>query len=161
MSNTDLKQLTRLTKKALRTPHILRMTELLEEKILESKEPFTWKVLSKKLLGEPFPKGIQSAWIFTLKPNIRIPSHYHPNSVQHTAVIKGSGKIIIGKDEKEVQTFDPREMQLIWHVIAKNVSHAVATGDRAMVVFSFHTCAPSELLEIETLSGSSRFYESQ
>jgi oxalate decarboxylase/phosphoglucose isomerase-like protein (cupin superfamily) len=85
----------------------------------------------------------------------------HPNSVQHTAVIKGSGKIIIGKDEKEVQTFDPQEMQLIWHVIAKNVPHAVANGGRTMVVFSFHTCTPSELLEIETLSGRSRFYESQ
>lgn len=137
------------------------MMELLEAKILESQEPFTWKVLSEKLLGEPFPKGIQSAWIFALKPNIRIPSHYHPNSVQHMAVIKGSGKTIIGKDEKEVQTSDPQEMQLIWHVIAKNVPHAVATGGHVMLVFSFHTCAPSELLEIETLSGRSRFYESQ
>lgn len=161
MSNIDLKQLTRLTKKALRTPHILHIMELLEAKILESKEPFTWKVLSERLLGEPFLKGIQSAWIFALKPNIRIPSHYHPNSVQHTTVIKGSGKIIIEKDEKEVQTFDPQGMQLIWYVIAKNVPHAVTTGDRAMVVFSFHTRAPSELLEIETLSGHSRFYESQ
>lgn len=161
MSNTDLEQLTRLTKKALRTPHILQMMKLLETKILESKEPFTWEVLSERLLGEPFPKGIQSAWIFTLKPNIRIPSHYHPNSVQHTTVVKGNGKIIIGKDEKEVQTFDPQGMQLIWHIIAKNVPHAVATGGHVMVVFSFHTCAPSELLEIETLSGRSRFYESQ
>ena len=137
------------------------MMELLEAKILESQEPFTWKVLSEKLLGEPFPKGIQSAWIFALKPNIRIPSHYHPNSVQHTAVIKGSGKIIIGKDEKKVQTFDPQGIHPIWHVIAKNVPHAVATGDRVMVILSFHTCAPSELLEMETLSGRSRFYESQ
>ena len=137
------------------------MMKLLETEILESKESFTWKVLSERLLGEPFPKGIQSAWIFALKLNIRILSHYHPNSVQHTTVVKGSGKIIIGEDEKEIQTFDQQEMQSIWHVIAKNVPHAVATGDRVMVVFSFHTCAPSELLEIETLSGHSRFYESQ
>jgi len=137
------------------------MMKLLETKILERKEPFTWNVLSERLLGEPFPKGIQSAWIFALRPNIRILSHYHPNSVQHTTVVKGSGKIIIGEDEKEIQTFDQQEMQSIWHVIAKNVPHAVATGDRVMVVFSFHTCAPSELLEIETLSGHSRFYESQ
>ena len=161
MSNTDLEQLTRLAKKALRTPHILHMMKLLETEILENKEPFTWKVLPERLLGEPFPKGIQSAWIFALKPNIRIPSHYHPNSVQHTTVVKGSGKIIIEKDEKQVQILDPQKMQLIWHVITKNVPHAVATGDRIMIVFSFHTCAPSELLEIETLSGHSRFYESQ
>ena len=137
------------------------MMEFLEAKILDSTEPFTWKVLSGRLLRESFPKEIQSAWIFALKPNIRTHSHYHPNSVQHTSVIKGSGKIIIGKDEKEVQTFDPQGMHPIWHVIAKNVPHAVTTGGRAMVVFSFHTCTPNELLEIETLSGRSRFYEGQ
>lgn len=123
------------------------------------KNHFIWKVLSEQLLGEAFPNGIRSGWIFVLKPNTCTPSHYHPNSVQHTAVIEGGGKIKIGKEEKEVETFDLQRKQPMWYVIPKNVPHAVNTRDRAMAVFSFHTCSPNELLEVETSSERSRFYE--
>ena len=159
LSNIDLEHLTSLTKKALRAPHISHTIELLKREIIESEEPFIWRVLSEQLLGEAFPNGIQSGWIFVLKPNTHTPSHYHPNSIQYTAVIEGTGKIKIGREEKELQTFDPERRQPMWYVIPKNVPHAVITRDLAMVVFSFHTCPPGKLLEVETSSGRSRFYE--
>lgn len=142
-------------------PHIPRTIGLLKREIAESEEPFIWRVLSEQLLGEAFPDGIQSGWIFVLKPNTRTPSHYHPNSVQHTAVIEGSGKIKIGREEKELQTFDLQRRQTMWYIVPKNLPHAVTTRDLAMVVFSFHTCPSSRLLEVETSSGRSRFYERQ
>jgi len=143
----------------LENPGILRAIELLKKEILESEEPFIWKVLSKQLLRENLPNGIQSGWIFVIKSDTCTPSHYHPNSVQYTVVIEGDGKIKIGNEEKETQTFDAQKNKPTWYVIPKNVSHAVNTGKRALVVFSFHACPSDKLLEIETLSGRSRLYE--
>jgi len=159
LDNIDFEHLTRLAQKALRNPHALHTVKLLKKEILESKEPFIWRVLSEELLGEGFPDGIRSGWIFVIKPSTCIPSHYHPNSAQYTAVIEGNGKIKIGKEEKEIRTFDSQKNQPTWYVIPKNVSHAINTRDRAVVVFSFHTCPSDELLEVESLSGRSRFYE--
>lgn len=160
MSNVDLDHLTSVTEKALRAPHILDMIALLKAEILKSKEPFIWKDLSEQLPREGLPNGIQSAWIFVLKPNITNPAHHHPNSAQHMAVIEGVGKIRIGREEKKIQIFDPQGNQPTWYIIPKNVSHAVTTKKRVMVVFSFHTCPSKELLEVEILSGRSRLYES-
>jgi len=161
LGNIDLERLTSLTEKALRNPYILRIMELLKAEILRREEPFIWKVLSEQLLEETFPAGIRSGWMFVLKPNTHTASHYHPNSVQYTLVIEGSGKIRIGEDEKEVQTFDLKRRKQIWYVIPRNVPHSVTIREHAIVVFSFHTCPPSELLEVETLSGRLRVYEKQ
>jgi hypothetical protein len=63
----DMEHLTNLTRRALASPNILHMIELLKKEISKSEEPFIWKVLSEQLNGETFPKGILSAWIFVLK----------------------------------------------------------------------------------------------
>jgi len=151
--------LTNLTKRALKTPDILHTIQLLKEEIIGSEEPFIWKVLSEQPLLEKFPHGVQSGWVFALKPNTSTPPHRHPNSVQYTAITEGSGTIRIGKREREIQTFDPQKNQLTWYVIPKNVPHSVDTREQAVVVLSFHTCPPNELIEVETSSGRSRFYE--
>lgn len=44
-------------------------------------------------------------------------------------------------------------------LLGEGVSHSVFTREKPMVVFSFHTCVASELLEVETVSGRSRKYE--
>jgi len=155
----DMEHLTNLTRRALASPNILHMIELLKKEISKSEEPFIWKVLSEQLNGETFPKGILSAWIFVLKPDTYSPSHQHPNSVQYSAIIEGGGKMKIGGEEKEIQIFDSQGKQHVWYVIPKNVPHAVVTRDRPNVVLSFHTSSSNELLEVETSSGRSRFYE--
>jgi len=155
----DMEHLTNLTKRALVSPTVLDMIELLKKEIVESEGPFVWRVLSEQLIGATFPRGILSGWIFVLKPDTCSPSHQHPNSVQYSAVVEGRGKIKIAEEEEEIRVFDPRGIQQVWYVIPKNVPHAVATRDRLNVVLSFHTCSSNELIEVETSSGRSRFYE--
>ena len=159
MSNIDLEILSSLTKKALGIPYILETIKLLKKEILRSDESFIWKALSEQLLEETFPNEIQSGWIFVLKPDTTTPSHYHPNSVQYTTVIEGQGRIKIGEKEEEVRIFDSRRTSPIWYIIPENVSHSVTITNRAMVIFSFHTCPTKELVEVETSSGRSRVYE--
>lgn len=155
LDRVNLEQLTFLARKALSNPKILRQINFLKEKILESEESFIWRVLSEQLLEEKLPNGIRSGWIFVLKPNTHTPSHYHPNSVQYTLVIEGSGKIEIGQKKMTIPDLQSNEG---WYVIPKNVPHAVTVKEKVMVVLSFHTCPSNELLEIETQSGRSRYY---
>jgi len=158
MSIVNLRNLTSLAKNALASQDILRMIESSKKKIEKSKEPFIWEVLSERLLGESFPEGIRSAWMFFLRPNTSCPSHRHPNSVQYSAIVEGGGTIRIGEEQKEIQIFDPVRRQA-WYVIRKDVPHQFITGDRTNVVLSFHTVPPNELVEVETSTGRSRFYE--
>lgn len=155
----DMEHLTNLAKRALASPEILRLIGLLKKEVLEGEDPFVWRVLSEKVIKETFPEGILSGWIFVLKPNTCSPCHQHPNSVQHSVIIEGGGKIRIGKEEKEIQVSGLRGKQPVWYVIPKNVPHTVATRRRLNVVLSFHTCPSNELLEVETSSGRSRLYE--
>jgi len=159
MGDIDLEHLTSLTRRALKKPQISLIINRLKTDILRCADPFIWSVLSEHLLGESFPKGIRSAWIFAIKPDICSPAHFHPNSVQYTIIVEGDGKMKIGEGEREVETFSPRGRQPIWYIISKNVSHEVITKDSVMVIFSFHTCVSKELLEVETSSGRSRLYE--
>jgi mannose-6-phosphate isomerase-like protein (cupin superfamily) len=159
MQETDLPKLTSLVKKILKNRDALNIINGLKAQLLESNEPFVWATLPRQLIGEEFPKGIHSAWIFVLKPNRHTSSHYHPNSTQHTAVIEGDGSARIGNQEVELQVFNPDDIQPIWYVIGKNISHEFMTGDSPVVVISFHTCPADELVEVETESGSRRLYE--
>ena len=158
MSIVNLQDLTNLAEKALASEDILLMIELSKKKIEKSKEPFIWEVLSERLLRGTFPEGIRSAWMFFLRPNSSSPSHRHPNSVQYSAIVEGGGMIRIGKVQKKIQIFDPLRRQA-WYVIRTNVPHEFITGIRTNVVLSFHTVRPNELIEVETSTGRSRFYE--
>ena len=153
-----LEYLTIVARKALDLPWVSQMIKRLKMEILCSDEPFIWEVLPEKLVGEVFSAGIRSGWVFVLKPNCKTPTHCHPNSVQYTAVLEGSGRIRIGGEEKEIRLFDPSCNEAAWYIIDEGVPHMVITGDAPMVVISFHTCPSDELLEVETRSGRRRIY---
>ncbi len=159
MEETDLAKLSSLVKTMLRNRSILNTIEELKTQLRDSNEPFVWATLPRDIIGKGFPKGIHSTWIFVLQPNYHTSAHYHPNSTQHTAVIEGDGWAKIGNQEAELQVFNPRDIQPIWHVIGKNVPHEFVTRDSPVVVISFHTCLADELVEVETKSGSRRLYE--
>jgi hypothetical protein len=159
MQETDLSKLTSLVKIMLRNRSILSIIEKLKAQLLDSNEPFVWATLSNQLIGGEFPTGINSAWIFVLRPRYHTSSHYHPNSIQHTAVIEGDGWAKICNQEVELQLFNSHDIQPIWYVIGKSVSHEFVTRDSPVVVISFHTCSADELIEVETKSGSRRLYE--
>jgi len=159
MQETDLSKLSSLVEKILRNRDVLNIIDDLKGQLLESNEPFVWATLPHQLIGEEFPTGIHSAWIFVLKPNCQTSSHYHPNSIQHTIVIEGDGWAKIGNREVELKVFNPHDIQPIWYVIEKNVPHEFVTRDSPVVVISFHTCLADELVEVEMESGSRRLYE--
>jgi len=159
MQETDLSKLSSLVKKFLKNRDVLKIIDGLKAKLLESNEQFVWATLPHQLIGEEFPKGIHSAWIFVLKPNYHTSSHHHPNSIQHTAVIEGGGWAKIGSQEVELQVFNSHDAQPVWYVIGKGVPHEFVTRDSPVVVISFHTCPADELIEVETERGSRRLYE--
>lgn len=159
MPETDLSKLTLLVKKMLKNRAVLNIIDVLKTQLLEGNEPFVWATLPHQLIGEDFPAGIRSAWIFVLRPRYHTSPHYHPNSIQHTTVIEGGGWAKIGDQEVELRVFNPHDIQPIWYVIEKGVSHEFVTRDSSVVVVSFHTCLANELVEVETESGSRRLYE--
>ena len=159
MQEKDLSKLNSLVKAMLRNLSISGIIEKLKAQLLDGNEPFVWATLPHPLIGEEFPTSIRSAWIFVLRPDYHISSHYHPNSAQYTVVIEGSGWAKIGSQEVELQAFDPHNPQPFWYVIGKSVPHEFVTRDSPVAVISFHTCPAGELVEIETKSGSRRLYE--
>ena len=159
MSEEVLFKLTPLVEKMIGNQSILDIIDSLKARIVECDEPFIGASVPKHRLEERFPSGIKSAWVFVIRPYTRIPLHHHPNSVQHTVVIEGSGKVKIDDRLFEVRRFNPKAPLPIWYVIGKNSSHQFVTEDSPVVVISFHTCRAKELIEVETESGRSRFYE--
>jgi quercetin dioxygenase-like cupin family protein len=118
-----------------------------------SREP-----LPASMIRDRLPPGIASAWVFVLRASHRNPAHQHPNSTQHTAVIRGSGTGIFGTREIALRTFDVAHPDETIHSIPPGTAHAFATGADGLVVLSFHTVAPEELVEIEVETARSRTY---
>lgn len=131
----------------------------LKAQLLDSSEPFVWETLPEHLIGEKFPTGVRSAWIFVLRARHHISSHHHPSSIQHTAVIEGDGWAKIGNQRIELQVFNPNGVQPIWYVVGKSVPPEFVTGDFPVVVISFYARNAHNLVEVETESGSKRIYE--
>lgn len=159
MQEADLPKLTALVKEILKNRKVLGIIDDLKAQLLETNEPFLWTTLPENLIGESWPAGIRSAWIFVLRPHYNTSPHYHPNSIQHTAVAEGEGRAKIGDKQVKLELFDPADPQPIWYVIEKGVSHEFVTGKSPVVVVSFHTCAADELVEVEEESGRTRLYE--
>ena len=65
---------------------------------------------------------------------------------------------LFGEQEVALRTFDAADPAGTIHVIPPNTPHAFAPGSEDLVVVSFHTVAPEELLEIEVASARSRTY---
>ena len=124
-------------------------------------EPFVWVTLDCTPLVGILPRQILSAWIFVLRKDVWSGAHFHPNSIQHMVVVEGRGRSKIAGDEKPMVPYGTpgHPPEAAWQVIDKNVAHEFLPEASDMVVISFHTCPPDELLEIESGTGHARVYE--
>ncbi|HEV2879494.1 MAG TPA: GNAT family N-acetyltransferase [Candidatus Eremiobacteraceae bacterium] len=133
----------------------------LKEEVATTTEPFVWSVIDMSGgIAALVPDDIKSAWIFVLKKDTSSGSHFHPNSIQHMAMIEGRGNAVIGGALSRMTRFaaaaNPEDA---WVIIDERVSHEFFPEETDMVVISFHTCSPEELLEIDAISGRPRVYE--
>ena len=110
--------------------------------------------------ARPLPEKIKSGWIFVLKKNVSSGCHFHPNSVQHMATIKGRGMSKVAGEYKPLVQFGSDVSPVDeWVVIDENVPHEFFPEEENMVVVSFHTCEASELEEVGCNTGEKRLYE--
>lgn len=158
MTMYRIKKLAELVDGWRRVSQVRAAVAELTKQVLGGKEPFLGKPLPDELVQGRFPPGIQSAWVFVLKPETLTPSHKHPNSVQHMAVIEGSGRFIIGAKEDYLQPFDPAFPERSIYVIPEGVPHAFEPGHEPLVVLSFHTVPADKLVEVEVASERKRTY---
>jgi hypothetical protein len=142
-------------------PNTHALIGALREKLKQTSEAFVWATLDPETMPGHLPDNIKSCWIFLLKKDTPSGCHYHPNSIQHMAMIEGEGTAKIGLSTSEMKRLDAASFSLpdIWYVIAEGVPHEFFPRRTDMVVISFHTCAANELEEISCASGAARIYE--
>ena len=158
MKEEYLKDLDAAVKMLLQDSSVRVTMDNLKANIQKSNEPFVWNTIELPPFKDRLPLEIQSVWIFVLKRNTPSVAHYHPNSIQHTVMIEGKGRVRIGKQWKELRLFDPQDDES-WCIIDKNVPHEFWPEEQEMVVISLHTCLSNELMEINCGSGGQRSYE--
>jgi len=150
-----------VVERMLSDPSIKETINALKIELQRSREPFVWKTINIESMHDNLPKNIRSAWIFILRRDTPSAAHYHPNSVQYTAMIKGNGRAIIDGDHRELKPFDPTRDKKTWIVIGENIPHKFFPEEEDMVVISFHTCLDNELREIEVDSKRQRLYRKE
>ena len=158
MPIADIRVLSERVQEWRNAPALLRATAELERRLAACDEPFVGLPLEESLVRGRLPSGISSAWVFVLRAGSRNPAHLHPNSTQYTTAIRGGGRGFFGDQEVALRTFDAADPAGTIHVIPPNTPHAFAPGSEDLVVVSFHTVAPEELVEIEVASARSRTY---
>jgi mannose-6-phosphate isomerase-like protein (cupin superfamily) len=142
-------------------PNTHALIGALREELKQTPEPFVWATLDLKTMPGHLPDNIKSCWLFLLKKDTPSGCHYHPNSIQHMAMIEGEGTAKIGSSTSEMKRFNAANFSLpdIWYVIDEGVPHEFFPRRTDMVVISFHTCAANELEEVSCDSGAARIYE--
>ena len=161
MNTQDLEKLTTAVEFLINQETVLQTIDQLNQEIDQSLEPFVWSVIDLDSIARPLPETIKSGWIFVLKKNVSSGCHFHPNSIQHMATIKGQGMSkVAGKYKPLVQFGSDVTPADKWVVIDQNVRHEFFPENENMVVVSFHTCEASELEEVGCESGEKRLYES-
>jgi quercetin dioxygenase-like cupin family protein len=158
MPIADLQALGALVEEWRIAPAVLRAIAELERQLAACEEPFVGLPLEEALVRGRLPAGVASAWVFVLRARSRNPAHLHPNSTQYTTAIRGGGTGFFGEREVALRSFDAADPAGTIHVIPPNTPHAFAPGGENLVVVSFHTVAPGELVEIEVASARSRTY---
>ena len=137
---------------------VVATIEWLKAELRASHEPFVWATIDIGNVRD-IPEKIQSAWIFALRAERWSGSHYHPNSVQHMAVIEGRGRSRVGGAIGEMAAFGDGGPGERWFVIEPGVPHEFYPVDGDMIVMSFHTAAAQELLEVSESGGVTRHYD--
>lgn len=144
-----------------RDPSIKKIINALKIELQRSREPFVWRTINIKSMHDSLPKNIRSAWIFILRKDTPSAAHYHPNSVQYTAMIEGKGRAVIDGVNRELKPFDSTQDTITWIVIGENIPHKFFPREEDMVVISFHTCLDNELREIEVDTKRQRLYRKE
>lgn len=162
MNANDLEKLSAAVEFLIDQETVLETIGQLSREIDHSQEPFVWSVIDLASIPRQLPESIKSGWIFVLKKNVSSGCHYHPNSIQHMATIKGQGMSkVAGQYKKLVQFGSTGSVVDKWVVIDKNVPHEFFPEQENMVVISFHTCEASELEEVGCETGGKRLYEGE
>jgi len=163
MDLSDLEKLHAAVEWLQRQESFSAAVERLRAELGGSHEPFVWTTIPLDSFPVVLPPAIKSCWIFLLKRDVPSGRHYHPNSVQHMAVINGHGRSNVGGVERAMIPFGSAHHSIReqWHVIAQGTPHEFFPEDEDMAVVSFHTCAEAELEEIASGSGVRRTYEPQ
>jgi mannose-6-phosphate isomerase-like protein (cupin superfamily) len=155
----ELLRLDAAVRAVLAGPDFAAEVERLAGELASSSEPFTWTAI--ELSGLPtLPPAIRSGWIFVLRADAGSGAHFHPNSIQHMAMVRGRGHSVVGGRRRPMLGFDagaPAAER--WCVIPQGVPHEFFPAGEPMVVVSFHTCSPEELEEVACGTGVSRHYE--
>jgi mannose-6-phosphate isomerase-like protein (cupin superfamily) len=162
MSSERLESLDRAVKVLLGQAAVRDAIAGLKVDIQSSPEPFVWSVVDCEALGDTLPADIKSGWIFVLRRDTPSGAHHHPNSVQHMVMVEGAGRSVVAGQERRMLRFGsagvaPRDL---WYVIDRNVTHEFFPEGEDVVVISFHTCEPDQLVEVAEGSGHVRRYES-
>lgn len=155
-----LPELSELVVTLLAQPAVTETIERLKREVRASEEPFVWSVLDLEPVKDDVPDPIRSGWIFVLQQDRWSGPHFHPNSVQHMAVIEGQGRSKIGGVTGELAQFDPAgDQERLWCVIGRGVTHEFCPSKTDMVVMSFHTCGGTALIEVSAATGAARHYQ--
>ncbi len=156
-----LKALNTIIKTLLKDISVKETIQNLKMKIREPGEPYIWSLINIDSFQQNLPSNIKSIWIFVLKINTPSIAHYHPNSIQHTVMVEGKGKVKIADHYEDLKLFGSSHLSKedIWYVIDENTYHEFFPQEKDMVLISFHTCLPEELIEIRCDSGEHCVYE--
>jgi hypothetical protein len=105
----------------------------------------TFRAIPLDLYGS-LPADIRSAWVFALRKGFAHPPERHPNSIQRMFALKTSGRFEVWDGVKWMtHTLHPNDAGLS---ISVDNWHRSPALDEDWVVASFHTCEPSDLVEI-------------
>jgi mannose-6-phosphate isomerase-like protein (cupin superfamily) len=161
MDETDLRKLNSAVEFLVEGESFSSAVERLKAELVQSTETFVWATVDLTSIPCELPEGIKSCWIFYLRKDMPSGRHYHPNSVQHMVVVEGQGTSNIGGERRVLVPFRTpgRSLADKWLIIGQGVPHEFIPEREDMTVVSFHTCAASELEEIECKTGGSRLYE--
>lgn len=161
MDLTDLELLSRAVERLMGRETFAATLERLENELSRSDRTFVWESVDLGSVSCELPEGIRSCWVFHLRRDVPSGAHYHPNSVQHMAMIRGKGTSSVGGVLSAMVPFASPEASLAdrWLIIAQGVPHEFTPDGGSMTVVSFHTCHADELVEIDCETGAARFYE--
>jgi hypothetical protein len=161
MNPRDLQELHTAVESLLQQASFTRTVEGLKMELSASPEPFVWSTVPLDSIGFEVPAVIKSCWIFLLKKDVPSGCHTHPNSVQHMAVINGTGRSEVGGVSRPMVPIgsDRYSLEEKWHIIGHSVPHEFFPEGEDMAVVSFHTCDAAELQEISCETGASRHYK--
>lgn len=158
MTNFRIATLARLINGWKELSQVKALFEEVEDQAMMGKIPFAGVPLPEAVTAGRLPPGIESAWVFVQRPKSFPPAHMHPNSVQHMAVISGTGMCHIGRKTSVIQPFDPAYPDQSIYVIPENTPHALESFNEPLVILSFHTVAAAQLIEEDADTGDRRKY---